>query len=135
MLGNYLTDDDLLTIKQDKFLKAISDDKNNIILDALNFAISKVKIYLNSKYDLTAHYNGDQSIPYLKQLTINILLYEMYKRVSPTNISTSIKLSYDEAMKDIQNIAKGIISIPELDKPADTIRVQSWFISKENFYN
>lgn len=135
MLGNYLEDADILTIKADKLIKVISDDKNDIILDALKNVISRISIYLNGRYDLTAHYNGNQEVPYLKTITINILIYELYKRISTTSIPLSIQKSYDEAMNDIKSIAKGNLSLPELDKPNVEYRNIMFITSKENYYN
>jgi phage gp36-like protein len=110
----FLNQEDFKTvIKSDNLGQMLNNDFS--ILDMLELsAIALIKTYLKNKYDLTNAFNAEDRNNHMVSICIDIMLYDLYAKVSPKQVSEVRVVRYDAAIKFLEMVAKGEL---ELDLP------------------
>lgn len=91
----------------------LTDDNNlNVVDETITFEAilySSVLIdgYLRSRYELPLNAH----LPLLRILAIDLSIYRLYSRRMQADLPDSIQKKYDEAIKTLEKIQKGIIAL------------------------
>lgn len=111
----YIDKNYLATHIQDRLIDE-STQNDDSILDAIELSqIEIIKTYLGSRYNVESIF-GSQPIAneVLKEILSKLMLYKLVKRNAARKVPTDFKEQYDEAMKQLKEIATGVIVLSEL---------------------
>lgn len=109
-----ITAEDLAQLIHDSRIDGPNDQ---LLLDAEMRALRMAEGYLNPRFDVQAilwkpQYNDAyQTNETVKGYIIDIALYELYKRVVPYNIAPGRQKAYDDAMRWLKDIHRGVIAL------------------------
>lgn len=119
----YLAEADLNTIMSERDLAHLTDElgtiETTVLLTEINKqAVAEIEGYLKGRYELpTANAPGDEQI--LKNLTLDMMKYRLYKRRNGEDIPDAILKTYSQNIDLLRNIAKGVVKL-NLPKPNAT---------------
>lgn len=117
----YLTDDDLLTESKQRFIDDSTKDDTSVIDSAELKCIGVIKTYLNGRYDVDAIFNEDEPIrdEVLVDILVKLTLKKIFGRNAARKVPTDVKDDYDEAMKQLQTLNAGKLTLSNLPSPTN----------------
>jgi phage gp36-like protein len=131
---DYCTQEDLEThLSTATLTQLTSDDGANVIdsavaLEAIIYASTLINGYLRGRYNLPL----SSPFPLLRIIAIDIAVYRLYSRRMRTEIPDVISNQYNEAIKRLQDIQKGIITLENVseDSSSSTIKSGTYICNK-----
>lgn len=113
----YLDYQDLKNGAYEETLRVLQREEANSI-QAINDAIGEVSPYLSSIYDVEKEltHAGNSRNRFLVKLIRDIAIYNVYCISSPSNMSETRRLKYEDSIKFLVKVSKQEISIPNLEK-------------------
>lgn len=118
----FVTDDDLRAVIRDQILNNLVDQDNTLKQLAISEAISKVKMYLRTRYDVEGIFEaeGEERNMMVVALVRDMALFYMSKRQNPRAVPEHIKDVHDEAIRVLVDIQNGkanpdLPPLPEVD--------------------
>lgn len=103
-ISNAITESSVLQLTDDEGIAAINESRVNA---AISFADELINGYLRSRYVLPL----PSTPPMVRDLSVSISVYKLYDRRFAENMPESIQKKYDGAVKLLESIQKGIISL------------------------
>jgi len=88
---------------------------NNLLLDELEeLAKSEIDALIGHKYNTTELFSktGTDRNPFIKNIVINIILYYLHNRLTPTSIPIIREQLYKDAIGYLMQVASGKITPP-----------------------
>lgn len=117
----YLEKKDLIAVAYERFIDESSMDQPYILDNTEKKGIEKLKTILGTRYNVTAIF--DPITPIKNEVLIEILavwvVYKIIKRNAARKVPTDYKEDYDEAMKQLKDIATGVIVLDGVPTPTD----------------
>jgi phage gp36-like protein len=124
---DYCTQEDLEThLSTATLIQLTSDDGANVIdsavaLEAIIYASTLINGYLRGRYSLPLN----SPLPLLRIIAIDIAVYRLYSRRMRTEIPDVISNQYNEAIKRLQDIQKGIITLENVSEESSSSTIKS----------
>ena len=102
---------ELNTVAPDDVVTAITDGNNAITEKIIKETSQTVKSYLHHRYDTDALFSatGDDRHPDIIRIIKEIAIYRIYTRRTRDAISEVAVHRFEYAMKELKDIAKGVI--------------------------
>lgn len=112
---------DFSTLIADELMLAITDETEQIQLDAIQMAEAEAKGYLRRRFDVDTVFaqTGDDRNKALLMTVIDMVVYHIYARVNPRAISEIRAERYENAKKTLSMLDSGKIDFELPLKPAD----------------
>lgn len=118
----YMDYNDLLKGAYPETLQVLQRSKDNA-LQALDDAISEVKAYIFRLYDIDSELKKTPSdtsrCPFLIKLIRDIAIYNIYLISSPSQMSESKRLKYEDAIRFLERVQAQKAFIPDLTPLSD----------------
>lgn len=110
----FLTDNDIYSLIKDEFVEDITDSDRSLIDAAERYAFAQVEAALRNYYDATTALSkkGDDRYPWLVMVMVDTTLYHLHTRISPNRIPESRASRYEDALKALDDVAKGKLDLP-----------------------
>lgn len=110
---SYITENDYLPQIKNTNLAAMVEENSAIRVDAEAVALSTIKNYLNSRYDIDAEFTleDESRNRHLVQLAINITLYTLHQRLPNLKVNRVVKDNYDETITFLERAADGKVEL------------------------
>jgi phage gp36-like protein len=117
----YLEKKDLIAVAFERFIDESSLDQPYIIDNTEKKGIEILKTTLGTRYNVNLIF--DPIAPIKNELLIEILatwvVYKIIKRNAARKVPVDYKEDYDEAMKQLKDIATGVIVLDGVPTPTD----------------
>lgn len=117
----YLDKKDLIAVAYERFIDESSLDQPYILDNTEKKGIEKLKTTLGTRYNVNLIF--DTITPIRNEVLIEILatwvVYKVIKRNAGRKVPTDYKEDYDEAMKQLKDIATGVITLDGVPTPTD----------------
>ncbi len=115
----YIEYSDLKKGAYEETLRVLQREEQNAE-QAINDAIGEVNPYLSNIYnlDLELAKAGEQRNKFLVKLIRDIAIYNIYCISSPSSMSETRRLKYEDSIKFLNKVLKQEITIPNLEKLA-----------------
>ena len=106
-----ITATELKTVAPNEVVQAITDGDNHISEEIIKEAEQTIRAYLHHRYDTAAIFaaTGPDRHPLVVRLLKEIAIYQIYIRRSRDGINEAIAHRYEYAMKQLKEIAAGVI--------------------------
>lgn len=118
----YLTDNDFKTQIKEDVLTKITNDDPTIVSEAERIAIRMATSYL-FRYDTAAIFaqTGESRDAYFVSILVDIVLYQIHKRVNPRQIPEIRFVAWKDAQEWLKDVSKGAIiaNLPKKNDDAD----------------
>lgn len=118
----YLLTADFKTQISEDVLTKITEADPTILTEAERIAISEVTSYI-FRYDVAATFaqTGNARDGYFVSIIVDIVLYQIHKRVNPRQIPEIRFVAYQDAKKWLEAVSKGLIvaNLPKKNDDAD----------------
>lgn len=109
---NFLTETDLLLYMKSNVLNDITENNNNILDTMELISIETIKSYIGHYYDTDLEFSKTiNRNAYLVSLTLDIFLYNLATRLTPTQIPSTKQERYSDVIKTLEKINQGKIVI------------------------
>jgi len=105
-------EDDFVRLNQDQIVNEDDLVTYPALEQAEQTAIEHVRSVLGHRYDLVTAFAAVPVNPMLTRIIIDLLLFELYTQVMPTNIPQSRGVRYDNARADLAKWANGTYLCP-----------------------
>ena len=128
---NYITKDEITSLITLNVLDDITDDNDSLLNMAESVSLSELDSYIGHKYKLDEEWlqTGNDRNLFLVSTIIDIMLYHLHSRLTPSNIPQVRFDRYSKAVSWMDDVAKGKLT-PNLspkDKDFDTRSSESLF--------
>ena len=102
---------ELNTVAPDEIITSIIDGNTDIADKIINETCQTVRSYLHHRYDTDAIFTatGSGRHPDIVRIIKEIAIYRIYTRRSRDSINEAAMHRYEYAMKELKEIAKGVI--------------------------
>ncbi len=113
----YLELDDLRKGAYEETLRVLQREEQNAE-QAINDAIGEVKPYLSNLYNIELEFakTGEHRNKLLVKLIRDIAIYNIYCISSPSSMSETRRLKYEDSIKFLNKVLKQEMIIPNLEK-------------------
>ena len=115
----YLTQEDLTADTQERFITESSADATDVLDTIEKAVIALVVSFLSSRYDTALVFApaGPTRNELLVDIMAKIVLYKLFRRNAARKVSTDIKEDYEWAMRQLEKLQTGRITL-DLPVPA-----------------
>lgn len=113
-MGNYIAYADLSSRMTSTKLASLGIVTGSDLTTFVNSVIDRAESYADGFFG-TLYAVPVPASPMIQEIVMRIAEYEMYKRGAGGDVPVKYKTSFDEARKDLVDIAKGIIIPPNTD--------------------
>jgi len=135
----YLTKDDLTLLSKTNILSDITNDSDLIYDNTEQGVLDMIDSYIGTRYDTNYEYSltGFNRNNFLIRIATDIFLYDIMTRLSTDIMSDLREIRYNDAIKKLQDINKGIlnINIKQKDIDNDNTGVYTNLFSTEQLNN
>lgn len=100
-----ITHDTLVQLTNDNPLQDAVDD--SVTYEAILYSSTLIDGYLSSRYDLPLN----TRFPFLRIIAMDLSIYRLYGRRLPADMPEAIFKQYKEAIKTLEKIQKGTITL------------------------
>ena len=135
----FITTNDLKTFVKDNVINDITENDSTLIDSIEMISIQTIDSYIGHYYDTDTEWKktGTDRNTYLIQLIIDIMLYHLSTRLTPTQIPETRQLRYNNVILYLKDIASGKI-VPQIAKRdvryEDDSEIRLGSNQKNNFY-
>jgi len=115
----YCTKDDLIKQASEERLIELTDDEgvgsvdDNVVTEKIQDADAEIDSYCAKRYEVP--FNPVPEI--INKLSVDIALYDLYGRRQDI-LNENVQKRYDDAIKFLKDVAKGLAEIPATPPPA-----------------
>lgn len=111
----FLTNSDILKLITQDILDQITDGDSSLLDSTESSAITKMKSYLNSRYDVAAIFSasGTSRNPLIIEMLTDLVIYTLHARVTPHSVPEERARRYDEVIRWLEKVNKGELNVPD----------------------
>jgi len=115
----YITLEELKVFIKDNVLGDITQDNYTLVEQMEKASISEIDSYIGFKYNTTEIFNksGDNRNTFMVTTIIDMILFHLHSRISPTDIPEIRLLRYQKAIDWLEQVSKGKLTpnLPVMD--------------------
>jgi len=134
----YLTLKDLNSRLKESIVSQTTEGDFSILNDCENVALSMIEGSIGGKYNTEIEFIkiDEGRSPLIVSIALDIVVYELYSRISREEMQALRKERYDNALKQLSEIHKGNISLKLLKRDEeDSVSSNTYFGSRAKINN
>jgi phage gp36-like protein len=118
----FLTNTDVLKLITQDILDQITDGDNSLLDVAESSAITRMKSYLNSRYDVAAIFSatGTSRNALILEMLTDLVIYTIHARVTPHSVPEERARRYDDVIRWLKEVSRGELNVPDAPLLVDT---------------
>lgn len=108
----YITLEDIKSKVKSNVINDVVENNLTYLDTAEKVALDQVEAYIGHRYDVNAEYNitGEQRNYYLMKIVMDIIIYDLFSRLSPGQIPQLQVVRYDNSIKYLEDVSSGKVS-------------------------
>lgn len=130
----YILEEDLELLKQQHIIDQFSSDSDRIIEACELFAISMIKAYVGTSYDIDAMITAPNRNFFLVRCLLDIMMYDLATRVSSIQMSILIQDRYEKTISFLRDAGAGKLQLNWITFDEDEVQTSSFKVGSVEPY-